>query len=456
MLSRMTSPEAALPLDQRLRQVLQHLGIQRAHFGGGYAADAVTLVRSLAESVASLTLVCPFQMPAEPLRSLGPRLLICHGDRGPGAATVGRLRAALPEAQDLTLADYADAAWADAVAERGAEIEPVWLDFLASWTHQQRLEPLRLPAGEGEVAGIRYRVQGDGPPLVLLPLSLARSQWEPLVSKMGERYTTIVLGGAFLGMVPNLEERMRGGYQRVVRSVVEAADLRTGERVLEVGCGSGAVVRWLARFTGGATPITALDVNDYLLREAAALTGAAGLAEAVTFQHGDAEHLPLPSESIDVALSFTVMEEVDADRMLAEMVRVTRPGGRIGIVVRATDMRPWLNVPLRADLMQAVESASGAGAAELGCSDASLYRRYHEAGLEPLLLGPQLAPNRPEQTPERLRAFVARVAQTLAPEDARALRSAVQQSVEAGSMLWAEPYHCAVGARTGTTSGRLG
>ncbi|HYY90292.1 MAG TPA: methyltransferase domain-containing protein, partial [Chloroflexota bacterium] len=390
----MVSAVSTLTLDQRLRQVLQQLGIHRAHFGAGYAGDAVTLVRCLAESVASLTLVCPFQMPAEPLRSLGSRVLICHGDRGPGAATSRRLLAALPEAQDFPLDDYADAAWADAIADRGANIGPVWLSFLESWTQPARLEPVSLPAREGEIAGIRYRVQGSGPPLVLLPLSLARSQWDPLVPALAETYTTIVLGGAFLGIIPSLEERMRGGYQRVVQSVVEAADVRAGERVLEVGCGSGAVVRWLARFTGGANPITALDVNDYLLHEADALTTAAGLAETITFQKGDAEHLPLPSESIDVALSFTVMEEVDAERMLADMVRVTRPGGRIGIVVRATDMRPWINVPLRSDLMQAVESAAGVGVAELGCSDASLYRRFHEAGLRPLLVGPQLAPNR--------------------------------------------------------------
>src|SRR5438067_1668039 len=125
--------------------------------------------------------------------------------------------------------------------------------------------------------------------------------------------------------------------------------------------------RWLARFTDGThpNPITALDVNDYLLREAQSMTRADGLSGRISFEHGDAEGLPLPSDSVDITLSFTVMEEVDADRMLAEMVRVTRPGGRIGIVVRATDLRPWINVALRRDLKTAVEAAPGAGAAEL-------------------------------------------------------------------------------------------
>jgi SAM-dependent methyltransferase len=237
---------------------------------------------------------------------------------------------------------------------------------------------------------------------------------------------------------------MQGGYRNVVRTLVEAADVQPGQSIVEVGCGSGAVARWLARFTGGANPINAVDVNDYLLREAAALTRAAGLTDRITFGPGDAESLPMPSNSVDVALSCTVMEEVDADRMLAEMIRVTKPGGRVGIVVRATDMQPWVNLALRPDLLAAVLSVSGAGAADLGCSDASLYRRFRDAGLQPVLMGPQLAPDRAEESPERLRFFTGRIAQALPPDDAQEFRTAVHLAVDQGTMLWAEPYHCAV------------
>jgi hypothetical protein len=133
--------------------------------------------------------------------------------------------------------------------------------------------------------------------------------------------------------------------------------------------------------------------------------------------------------------------------MLAEMIRVTRPGGRVGIVVRATDMRPWINVSLRPELMAQVESVGGAGAADLGCSDASLYRRFRKAGLRPLQMGPQLAPDRAEDSPDRLRFFVGRVAQGLQADDAQEFRAAVNLAVDNGTMLWAEPYHCAIAVR---------
>jgi ubiquinone/menaquinone biosynthesis C-methylase UbiE len=443
----MATPPSAIQVEDRLAQLFQHLGIRRAHVAGGYAADALSLARTSLETIASMTLVCPFRLPADPLRPLGARLLFIHGDRGPGADSVPRVLADLPDAQAITLQDYPDAAWSDAIAERQAEIEPAMLAFLADHSQREALESIQLPQADGEFAGISYRIRGSGPPLVLMPLTLARSQWNPIVPVLAEHYTTIVLGGAFLGIIPSLEERMRGGYRGVVRSLVEAAGIQPGESILEVGCGSGAVARWLAQFTQGANPIRAVDVNDYLLREAVSLTTSVGLMDRITFAHGDAESLPIPTDSVDVALSFTVMEEVDADRMLSEMVRVTRPGGRVGIVVRATDMRPWVNISVESALMAAVETVSGAGAADLGCSDASLYRRFRDAGLKPLLMGPQLAPDRVEETPERLRFFAGRIAQALPTDEAREFRAAIHRSVEDGTMLWAEPYHCAIATK---------
>jgi hypothetical protein len=142
-----------------------------------------------------------------------------------------------------------------------------------------------------------------------------------------------------------------------------------------------------------------------------------------------------------------VMEELNADRMLAELVRITRPGGRIGVVVRAVDMRPWLNLDMPPALRDAVDAAPGAGAEEDGCADRSLYRRFVGAGLEDLVMGPQYGTDNARQSPERLRLFVGRVGQGLAPEQSREFRELVRRAVADGTMAWAEPYHCAVGRK---------
>src|SRR5262249_9222744 len=154
--------------------------------------------------------------------------------------------------------------------------------------------------------------------------------------------------------------------------------IERGEAVLEVGGGSGVVVREIARRTQGANRIIDVDINPYLLREASSLARQAGFADRISFREGHAEAIPLPDNSIDVALSFTVMEEGDADQMLSELVRVTRPGGRVAVIVRAVDMPSWVNLPLSAAVRAKADEpgiASG-GVAAAGCADTSLYRRF--------------------------------------------------------------------------------
>src|SRR5438445_13586091 len=156
----------------------------------------------------------------------------------------------------------------------------------------------------------------------------------------------MALGGALLGSVASLEERGRSGYMAVVRGLLDALAIEPGESVLEVGCGSGVIMRELARRTQGANRLIGRDMSPYLLREARALARHAGLADHIDFGEGRAEALPLPDGAVDVALSSTVFEEGDADLMLSEIVRVTRPGGRVGSTVRAIDMPFWVNLPL--------------------------------------------------------------------------------------------------------------
>ena len=131
-------------------------------------------------------------------------------------------------------------------------------------------------------------------PLVLLPLDLSPGQWEPLIPALAADYCTITLGGALLGSVASLEERGRSGYMAVVRGLLDALAIMPGESVLEVGCGSGVIMRELARRTGGANRLIGRDINPYLLREARALARREGLLDWIDFSEGLAEALPLP------------------------------------------------------------------------------------------------------------------------------------------------------------------
>lgn len=115
--------------------------------------------------------------------------------------------------------------------------------------------------------------------------------------------------------------------QLVGESLCEAMDLRAGSRVLDVAAGNGnatlaAARRWCE--------VTSTDYVPALLERGRARAEAEG--RQVTFREADAEALPFEDGSFDAVLStFGVMFTPDQDRAAAEMLRVCRSGGRIGL-----------------------------------------------------------------------------------------------------------------------------
>ena len=437
-----TAPE--LSVAQRLTQLLRHLDIAQTHVAARLTADWSGLATTHPEVVASLTLVCPTAMDTEALRPLAARLLVVTGDQGEPAEAVRSAMTTLPDATLVTLRDYFGHPRADILAERSAEIGTPMLAFLARLGQARQLRTVSLPSEAGEVAGISYRIWGAGPPLLLLPLGLAASQWEPLLPRLGEHYCTITLGGAMLGSVASLETRgLSTGYPGVIRQVLEEAQLQPGETVLDVGCGSGVLDRWLARRTGGANRIVAVDIHRTLLREATALARQEGLGDVIEFREGNAEALPFPDNHFDVVMSATVMELLDADRMLHELVRVAKPGGRVAVVVRAVDMHSFVNLPLRAALKARVEALPNGTAGAHGCADASLYQRFRDVGLSDIKMLPQLA----TYDGAHAHTFHERVLAALSPEERHEWHMVVAQSEATGGFFVALPFHCAVGTK---------
>jgi len=145
-------------------------------------------------------------------------------------------------------------------------------------------------------------------------------------------------------------------------------------------------------------------------------------------------------------MSCTVMEEGDADQMLAEFVRVTKPGGRVAVMVRSIDMPRWVNLPLRAGLKTKVEDPNrlGGNVQEKGCADGSLYRRLRQAGLAQVIMLPQLAIY---AEGERLEYMKERIVTILGPEEVDEWQEAIARADAEGTFLIAEPFHCAVGTK---------
>ena len=150
---------------------------------------------------------------------------------------------------------------------------------------------------------------------------------------------------------------------------VAVAELREGEIVLDLGSGGGIDVILSARRVGATGLAYGLDMTDEMLALARRNAEEAGVANAI-FLKGVIEEIPLPAESVDVAISNCVVNlSTDKAAVLAELGRVLKAGGRIGIsdVVAEDQLTP----EQRADRGSYV-----------GCIAGALSRAEYVAGLE--------------------------------------------------------------------------
>jgi ubiquinone/menaquinone biosynthesis C-methylase UbiE len=121
--------------------------------------------------------------------------------------------------------------------------------------------------------------------------------------------------------------RVGNTLQTIAERLVEAAEVRAGQTALDVACGQGNAAIAAARRFAVATGV---DYAVNLLEQGRERAAAEHLD--VTYTEGDCEQLPLPDDAFDVTLSTVgVMFAPDQERAAAELVRVTRGGGRIAL-----------------------------------------------------------------------------------------------------------------------------
>jgi SAM-dependent methyltransferase len=112
---------------------------------------------------------------------------------------------------------------------------------------------------------------------------------------------------------------------------VAVAELREGEKVLDLGSGGGIDVLLSAKRVGPTGVAYGLDMTDEMLELAERNAREAGVTN-VRFLKGLIEEIPLPDASVDVVISNCVVNlSPEKDRVFREIARVLRPGGRLGI-----------------------------------------------------------------------------------------------------------------------------
>ena len=166
-------------------------------------------------------------------------------------------------------------------------------------------------------------------------------------------------------LAARLERRAKADDEVAARETyLSLLDISAGERVLDVGCGSGAVTRDIARRVGGRGLVVGLDPSLEMLAVARALAEGESLGDRVEFREGNALRLPFPDGSFDVVICATVLSHVpEGETAIPELARVLRPGGRLGVFDFDADMTIFTH-PDRALTRRIVAAASDATAVD--------------------------------------------------------------------------------------------
>jgi len=134
-------------------------------------------------------------------------------------------------------------------------------------------------------------------------------------------------------LAARLEHRARAEDEASAREeYLTLLGLSSGERVLDVGCGSGVVTRAIAQRVAPGGNVIGVDSSPALLAVAREHADALDLEGRIEWRVADCRTLPFADASFDAVIAATVLAHVPgAVDALGEMVRVTRPGGRIGV-----------------------------------------------------------------------------------------------------------------------------
>jgi len=138
--------------------------------------------------------------------------------------------------------------------------------------------------------------------------------------------------------------------------LIERSGIKQGMRVLEVGCGSGAFVTFVARAVGKTGKVYALDIQPAMLRQLKAkLTRPENRdIKNIELIQASAYNLPFENNSLDLVYMITVLQEIpDRQKALAEIKRVLKPEG----ILAVTELLPDPDYPLKSTTIKIGEEA---------------------------------------------------------------------------------------------------
>ena len=153
---------------------------------------------------------------------------------------------------------------------------------------------------------------------------------------------------AFIGRL--LDSDLRRWAQPPAK-LIERSGIASGIRVMEVGCGSGAFLTFVARAVGATGKVYGLDIQKKMLDQVRAKLARPDLADIKNIEllETSAYQIPLPASTLDAVYFVTVLQEIpDPQKALLEAKRVLKPGGYLSV----TELLPDPDYPLKSTVIR--------------------------------------------------------------------------------------------------------
>jgi SAM-dependent methyltransferase len=234
--------------------------------------------------------------------------------------------------------------------------------------------------------------------------------------------------------------------QRLRAAAIEMAGIRSGFSVVDVGCGTGDVARALAAAVGADGWVVGIDTSDTMLAEARR-RAATGLP--LEFRAGNVTDLDEGAGTFDAALCERVLQHVHhPESAMAELVRVTRPGGRV--VATDTDWGMHAVHGAEPELTAAIIDAWRDDAVN-GLSGRRLPGLLADAGMRDITIAAQTLtstdPRRPQLPPFTTMAAAAERRGAIAAGDGHVWLAQLADAGERGRFFWAVTMFSVAGTR---------
>jgi SAM-dependent methyltransferase len=243
------------------------------------------------------------------------------------------------------------------------------------------------------------------------------------------------------------EQASLPAIQRLRACTADLLRPQSGHRLLDVGCGTGEAVRALAGFVGAHGIVVGVEASAAMLHEARRRTDDASLR--VEFHPGDISRLDFDDATFHGVTCERVFQHLDhPDTALAELVRVTRAGGRVVVIDTDWGMHAIHGADPR--LTSRVVDCWASHAAN-GWSGRRLSGLFVDAGLrEPVVVAETITTadrRRPTGPPFTTMAAAAERTGALSPEEARSWLAQLADAADRGQFFWAVTMFAVAGTR---------